>query len=134
MKWIACAGACTPHLPEVSLHYGVVVKCFASGQCGPGTIPGRFRSWSRHLQSSKAIQCSNLCESEAKEGWIDGEKSRETVSLRKHLFYYPRLELRAPIRPTGRDTTVPGIMTIYKCRLCKVAHLKNLKYYVGGLR
>ena len=34
-------GACTPHLPVVSRQYGVVVKCFTSGQCGPGSIPGR---------------------------------------------------------------------------------------------
>ena len=34
-------------------HFGVVVKCSAFGQCGPGSIPGRCRSWSRHLQSSK---------------------------------------------------------------------------------
>ena len=52
-----CLGglACTPHLWEVSHHYGVVVKCFASGQCGPGLIPGRCRSWSRRLQSSKVL-------------------------------------------------------------------------------
>ena len=49
-----CRGACTPHLLEVSCHYGVVVKCFASGQCGPGLFPGQRRSWSRHLQSSKS--------------------------------------------------------------------------------
>ena len=30
-----CGGACTPHLLEASCHYRVVVKSFASGQCGP---------------------------------------------------------------------------------------------------
>ena len=32
-------------MPEVSRHYWVVVKAFASGQCGPGSIPGRSRRW-----------------------------------------------------------------------------------------
>ena len=27
-------------MPEVSSHYRVVVKCFASGQCGPGSQAG----------------------------------------------------------------------------------------------
>ena len=36
-------------------HYGVVVKCLASGQCGPGLIPCRNRSWSRRLQYSKIV-------------------------------------------------------------------------------
>ena len=44
-KFIYCGGACSPHLLEVSCHYRVVVKAFASGQCGPGSIPGRSRSW-----------------------------------------------------------------------------------------
>ena len=48
-----CGDACSPHLPEVSRHYGVVVKCFASGQCSPGWIPDQSRSWSRRLESSK---------------------------------------------------------------------------------
>ena len=33
--YIHCGDACSPHLSKVSCHYGVVVKCFASGQCGP---------------------------------------------------------------------------------------------------
>ena len=41
-----CGGACSPHMPEVSRHYRVMVKAFASGQCGPGSFPGRSRSWS----------------------------------------------------------------------------------------
>ena len=28
-----CGDGCSPHLPEVSRHYVIVVKCFASGQC-----------------------------------------------------------------------------------------------------
>ena len=53
----SCGGACTPHLPEVSRHYGEVVKCFASGQCGPGSIPGWCRSCSWHLQQSSKAYC-----------------------------------------------------------------------------
>ena len=34
---------------DIPSHYGVVVKCFASGQCGPGSIPGLCRSWRRCL-------------------------------------------------------------------------------------
>ena len=34
-KRCLCGDACSPHLLKVSRHYGVVVKCFASGQCGP---------------------------------------------------------------------------------------------------
>ena len=30
-----CGGACSPHVPEVSRHYRVVVKAFAFVQCGP---------------------------------------------------------------------------------------------------
>ena len=30
-----CGGACSPHMPEVSRYYRVVIKAFASGQCGP---------------------------------------------------------------------------------------------------
>ena len=41
-----CGGAFSPHLPAVSRHYRVVVEAFASGQCGPGSIPGRSRNWS----------------------------------------------------------------------------------------
>ena len=41
-----CGGACSPHLPEVSRHNRVVVKAFASGQCGHGLIPGWSISWS----------------------------------------------------------------------------------------
>ena len=41
-----CGGVCSPHLLEVSCHYRVVVKAFASGQWGPGSIPGRSRSCS----------------------------------------------------------------------------------------
>ena len=48
-----CGGACIPHFLEVSRHYGVVVKCFASGQCDPSLMPGQCRSWSQLLQSSK---------------------------------------------------------------------------------
>ena len=47
-----CGGACTPHLPGVSCHCSLVVKCFASGQCGPGSIPGWCRNWSQCLQFS----------------------------------------------------------------------------------
>ena len=43
---VPCGGACSPHLPEASRHYSVVVKAFASGQCRPDSIPGRSRSWS----------------------------------------------------------------------------------------
>ena len=50
-----CGGACTPQLPAVSRHCGEVVKCFDSGQCGPGSIPGRSRSSSRRLQCSKVV-------------------------------------------------------------------------------
>ena len=50
-----CGGACTPHLPEISCHYGVLVKCLAPGQCGPGSILGRCSSWSWRLQSSKVV-------------------------------------------------------------------------------
>ena len=53
-KWVSCGDACSPHLPEVSRHYRVVVKCFASGQHAAGLIPGA-RSWSRRLQSSKGV-------------------------------------------------------------------------------
>ena len=49
-----CGGACTPHLPEVSCHYRVV-----AGQCGPGSIPGQCRSWSRRLQPSKSFRFNN---------------------------------------------------------------------------
>ena len=35
---VRCGGACSPRLPEVSPHYRVVVKAFASGHCGPGSI------------------------------------------------------------------------------------------------
>ena len=55
-----CGAACTLHLPEESHHYGVVVKCFASGQCGLGLIPGWSRSWSRRLQSSKTYQLFDM--------------------------------------------------------------------------
>ena len=39
-KIYCCGGACSPHVPEVSRHYRVVVKAFASGQCGPGAEVG----------------------------------------------------------------------------------------------
>ena len=55
-KYKYCGGACTPHLPEVSCHYRVVVKSFASGQCGPGSIPGRFRSWSDAYSPPNQVQ------------------------------------------------------------------------------
>ena len=42
---VLCGGACSPHLPNVSSHYRVVVKAFASSQCRPGSFPGRSRSW-----------------------------------------------------------------------------------------
>ena len=49
-------------MPEVSCHYRVVVKSFASGQCGPGTIPGRCRSWSDPNISPKTAY--NICRSD----------------------------------------------------------------------
>ena len=42
-----------------SCHYGVVVKCYASGQCGPSLIPGWCRSWSRRLQSNQPKKISS---------------------------------------------------------------------------
>ena len=45
---------------DIPSHYGVVVKCFASGQCGPGPIPGQCRSWRRCLQFSKILHYKNV--------------------------------------------------------------------------
>ena len=53
-------GALLRSLHTVSHHYGVVVKWFAYGQCGLVSIPGRCRSWSRRLQSSKKVDLSKL--------------------------------------------------------------------------
>ena len=50
---VLCEGACSPLLPEASRHYSVVVKAFASGQCGPILIPGWSRSWSDPNNPSK---------------------------------------------------------------------------------
>ena len=48
-----CGEACISHLSGVSPHFRKVGKSFASGQCGPGSIPGRCRSWSDAYSSSK---------------------------------------------------------------------------------
>ena len=59
-----CGSVCTQHLPEVSCHYGVTVKCVASGQCSPGLILGWCRSWSQRLLSSKLhkfFYCIKVC-------------------------------------------------------------------------
>ena len=65
-KIYCCGGACSLHVLEVSRHYRVVVKAFASGQCGPGSIPGRSRSWSvpnnppNYLKKETFFVCQNV--------------------------------------------------------------------------
>ena len=54
-----CGGACSPHLPEVSCHFRVVVKAFASGQCGPGSILGRSWRWSDFNNPPKHLNFNN---------------------------------------------------------------------------
>ena len=44
-------------MSEVSCHYRIVVKAFASGQCGPSSIPGRSRSWSDPNNPPKFPHC-----------------------------------------------------------------------------